>query len=303
MVHPRPGGVTRPLSRRSFLAASGALALTACGGSAPLVSVESTDPAFLQAAFPAGSRQPTILSTGTPQRGVFGLTRGTGFLMADLVPDALDLTLTSPDGETSEVRLPRHADQIPRHYYPLVFEPEQTGAWELAGEFEGEALSVSFMVAEPADVGLVKIGEQMRPVDTPTTADARGVDPICTRAPEACPFHSITLSEALTAGGPVALMISTPGFCQTGICGPTLELLIAEAESHPDITIVHAEVYTDPQELANAAPADLLAPVVETYAMAFEPSLLVADATGAITARLDVTMDATEIRAALATVA
>ena len=247
MVHPRPGHTPGLLTRRTFLAGSGALALAACGGSAPLESVESTEPAFLQAAFPAGSRQPTILSTGSPQRGVFGLTRGTGFLMADDVPATLDLTLVSPSGASTDVALPRHADQIPRHYYPLIWEPDETGAWELTGEFEDEALSVSFMVAEPADVELIKIGEQMRAVDTPTFDDARGVDPICTRGPEACPFHEVTLADALAAGGPVALMISTPGFCQTGICGPTLELLIAEADANPAMTFVHAEVYTDPQ--------------------------------------------------------
>lgn len=292
------------LSRRGFLAGSLGLTLSACAGSSPEVAsvpLESTEPAFLQAAFPAGNRQPTILSTGSPQRAIFGLTRGTGFLQAADVPTTLDLTLTAPSGATSTVGLPRHDEQIPRHYYPLEFEPSEIGAYTLTGSFEDEDLSVSFTVADPSDVGLVKVGEPMRPVDTPTVADARGVDPICTRAPEVCPFHEQTLTEALAGGSPVALMISTPGFCQTGICGPTLEIMIGEAANFGDIAFVHAEVYTDPQKLGELPPSELIAPVVDTYAMSFEPAMIVANAEGIVTARIDVTMDALDIRTALAT--
>ena len=68
--------------------------------------------------------------------------------------------------------------------------------------------------------------------DTPTFDDARGVDPICTRSPEPCPFHDRTLTDVVESGEPVALLISTPGFCQTAICGPVLELLM-EARGKP----------------------------------------------------------------------
>ena len=46
--------------------------------------------------------------------------------------------------------------------------------------------------------------------------DPRGVDPICTREPEVCPFHDITLTEALAAGKPVVYYVGTPAFCSTG---------------------------------------------------------------------------------------
>lgn len=297
----------QPISRRSFLAAGSALALAACGGGSSTSTstetavdlFESTDPAYLQAAFPAGNRQPTILSTGTTQRAIFGLTRGTGYLQADDVPATLDLVLTDPNGATVDVVLPRHAEQIPRHYYPLVFAPEIAGGWRVSGTFEGEDLLVDFTVAEPSEVDLIKLGEPMRSVATPTMTDARGVDPVCTRAPDPCPFHERSLDE-LVGVAPVALMVSTPAFCQTGICGPTLELLIASAEEFSDVEIIHAEVYTDPTKLGELPPPELLSETVQTYAMPFEPALIVANAAGIVTARLDVTMDAAEIRSALA---
>lgn len=299
-------------SRRRFLTGSivvgtSGLVLAACGGSSSddttsdVLDAESTEPAFLQAAFPAGNRQPTILAVGSAQRAIFGLTRGTGFLQASDVPAELPMTLTAPSGATTDIVLPRRNEQIPRHYYPLVFAPTEVGSYSLTGEFEGEALNVGFKVADPSEIELVQLGEQMRALDTPTFADARGVDPICTRAPDPCPFHEVTLTEALASGSPVALMISTPGFCQTGICGPTLEIMMAEASAFADITFVHAEVYTDPQQLDQLPPSELIAPIVSAYAMSFEPALIVANAAGAVTARVDVTMDALDIREALST--
>lgn len=304
---PNPRSPFAP-TRRLFLAGAGAVVLSACSGgpgstaSEPgIASVESTDPVYMTAAFPAGGSQPTILSTGTLQRAVFGLTRGTGYLNGDQVPVELEMMLTSPSGTQIEVELPRRSEQIPRHFYALSWIPDETGTWTIAGEHEGEQLSVDFKVADPSTIGLVQIGEKMRPVDTPTVADARGVDPICTRSPEPCPYHQLTLAEAIDASGPTALMISTPGFCQTGICGPTLEIMIGElaGSGFGEYNVVHAEVYTDPQRLSEAPPSDLIAPTVSAYGMTFEPSLIVADDDGVVAARLDVTMDAAEIRSAL----
>ena len=52
------------------------------------------------------------------------------------------------------------------------------------------------------------------------------MDPICTLEPEHCPFHDVTLTEALAAGKPVAYYVGTPAFCDTGSCAPGLESII-----------------------------------------------------------------------------
>ncbi len=61
---------------------------------------------------------------------------------------------------------------------------------------------------------------------------------------------------------------------------------------------VHAEVYVAPLENDFST-----TPVVAALGLSFEPSLVVADATGRITAVLHFTMDATEVAAALSSVA
>lgn len=298
-----------PLSRRTFvggIVGSAALTVAACGGSTTGTEDESsvdqattTDPPLLLSTFPDGIRQPTMLAAVGTQRAIFGISRGSGFVDADDAPAEIAARLTHPDGTTTDVMLPRHSREVPRHYYPLVFEPTGVGSYLVDATIEGSDLQVEFLVAEPADVPLLQIGDQLPSLDTPTVADARGVTPICTRAPE-CDLHDITVADAIAAGQPVALMVSTPAFCQTGICGPTLEIMLGQLADAPDIAAVHAEVYTDPTKLGSSAPADLLAPTVNALGMTFEPSLIVANAAGIVTARLDIALDADDIAEALA---
>lgn len=159
----------------------------------------------------------------------------------------------------------------------------------LGGDVDGAALQV----LEPENVVVGKPGEELRPFDTPTVADGRGVDPLCTLLPEPCPFHEVTLTEALEAGKPVAFLVGTPAHCQTGTCSPALEGLVSLADEYADrITMVHAEIFTDDT-------ATTTTPLVQFYAMDFEPTLFVTDASGVIVERLDAVFNTDEIRTAL----
>ncbi|MGH2683889.1 MAG: hypothetical protein ACRDJP_00290, partial [Actinomycetota bacterium] len=122
----------------------------------------------------------------------------------------------------------------------------------------------------------------------------RGVTPICTQEP-ICPLHDVTLSAALSEGRPVALLIATPAFCQTAVCGPVLDVLLSHRERVADqVRLVHAEVYVNPEESLNETTE-----AVKAYRLPFEPVFFVADATGTITARLDYIFDEVEVGEAL----
>ena len=100
----------------------------------------------------------------------------------------------------------------------------------------------------------------------------------------------------LADGRPVAVLVSTPAFCQTAICGPVLDVLLdRRAEAPEDLVFVHVEVYTDET-------AERVAPAVQALSLSYEPVLFVAGTDGRITARLDNIFDAVEMRDALASV-
>jgi hypothetical protein len=129
---------------------------------------------------------------------------------------------------------------------------------------------------------------------TPTVTDAHGVDPICTNDP-VCDLHDATLADALEEGRPLALLVSTPAFCQFAVCGPVLDVLLGVAGDHPDVRLLHAEVYAHPEE-----ELDTKAPIVDALGLTFEPCLLLVDATGTVKERLDTIFDTTEVDEALA---
>ena len=154
----------------------------------------------------------------------------------------------------------------------------------------GPAEGAAFQIQDPADLIVNRAGQRLDAFDTPTVDDSRGVDVVCTRQPEPCPFHDLTLTEALATGKPVVYMVGTPAHCQTGVCGPVLEQMIELAADLGDSTVfVHADVYAD---VAATTPA----PAVTAAKLTFEPTVFVTEASGLIVDRLDAVWDSSEIR-------
>lgn len=265
------------IDRRSFIAGSAALVtLGACGSTEP----QGLEPSRLGVRFPDGFQAPSVaVANSGPQRFPFVIIADDGLPMIANSPESIVIDVLR-DGEvlTTETVMARGVDQF-TPYYPLVFTPTEVGSYVARADFSD--LDVEFAVVDRSDTRLVQVGELLPPFETPTFDDARGVDPICTRT-EPCPFHSLTLAEALANGKPTALLVSTPGFCQTDVCGPSVEFLIEAAGGRDDINVIHAEVYESYQADLDTGGLPTIAPLLEVLGLDFEPSLFVADATGTI---------------------
>jgi hypothetical protein len=281
------------VSRRTFLAASaGALVAAACGGSGSGSgsgdkSAKASGATALVARFQDGTFVPGA------QRVAFSLGNKDG-LVSDNLPARLDAEVLDGNGKVvvPAVSADRHETGLPLPYWPFALSLTAPGVYTLR---TSDDLEGSFSVVDPAQEQIPKPGEKLPPFDTPTTTDSRGVNPICSRQP-VCPLHDITLTQALQTGKPVAYFIGTPAFCQTGVCGPILDFVVAQHQRLGDkVAMVHADVYTDVN-------ATTTTPAVNAYNMTFEPCLWVADASGAIVERLDFVFDEGELATALAKV-
>ena len=232
--------------------------------------------------FPQDVQEPGL------QRLPISLASADGRLVSD-GPESLSATVADVDGtplgiEISAVR--RDLESGP--YYSFRVPIEIPGIYYLVVE-GGPQDGAAFQVMEPGSVVVPGPGDPMPPFDTPTVDDPRGVDPLCTRQPEPCPFHELTLTDALLAGKPVAYLIGTPAFCQTGTCAPALDSMIDVQDRFGDaFTWVHAEVYTDDT-------ATTPAPAVDAASLTFEPALFVIGADGNVIERLDAVWDETEL--------
>lgn len=287
---------TPVVSRRVLLVGTaGAVIVAACGSDAPSSSPASTAAATAGAADSMALvrffAEPSV-TVGTGRRLVFGLADADGTLRPE-GPSQVSASLLDPTGaEISTTTGVRRDVNLPRAYYEFRVDVPQEGAHTLRVSDGAATAEASFTVVSQGSLPFPGPGDPLPPFDTPTVGAPGGVDPVCTREP-ACPFHDITLSEALAAGKPVVYLVGTPAFCQTGICGPVLDVMIGVVDDYPDLQFIHAEVYTD-NTATQAAPA------VAAAGLSFEPVIFLTDASGTVVERLDVIVDESELREQLA---
>lgn len=281
--------------RRLLVVGAGGLVAVACGGGGGAQQAATTTTTAgtgggLTLARVFSPRQPAGVEVRLP----LALADAEGALVDD-VPEEMSVRIgpatTGELGDPIVVR--RHGEGIPQPYFPLVTTFPEPGEWGIAAEVAGGTAGTLVSALAPSELPAVPVvGEQLISVPTPTVDDPRGVDPLCTAVPP-CPLHTTSLDTAIGGDRAIALLIATPAFCQTAVCGPVLDLLVARQADFADtVTMVHAEVYTDDS-------ASQTTDTVMAYGLTWEPSLFLARPDGTITSRLDYTYDSTELDRAL----
>ena len=292
-LHPQPGDVAGPPSfgRRQLLGGAVAAAalglLAACGGGDGDGDGDGDGEIVADGRYLAVQRFPSTVAVPGEVRLPFSIQSDARFVNDG--PDVLAAQVVDVDGApVGEPISAVRRDVTPAAYY--VWRPtiDAPGIYSLVidgGPPEGAA----FQVFEPEQVSVPLPGEELSDFDTPTPADPNGVDPICTRDP-ICPFHELTLTEALASDRRVAYLIGTPAFCQTGTCTPALEAMIDLADEFADdFVFVHAEVFTD-------LTAQELTPAIDASGVTYEPVLFITDTDRTIVERIDTIWDESELR-------
>lgn len=145
---------------------------------------------------------------------------------------------------------------------------------------DGRAGAASMQVATPENSQIPAPGQDAVSVPTPTHANPMGVAALCTREP-ACGMHNVSLESALTQSLPVVLQFATPAYCQTAVCGPSVDVLekVRTSRDWGEVVFVHVEVFSDAGQT--------LTQPVQAWGLQSEPWLYVIDAEGKIVDRAD----------------
>lgn len=283
------------LNRREFLlAGAGVVLLAACGksGDDEPGAVKVTEPDEEPGAQAGAGVVNLVVASyvhvaGAEQRLALAFLNeeGTGPVMPE---GPVDVTI---DGTPVEPEL--HADGSLELPYLLVRHRfEKPGFSTVNTTYKGIKSKAAIEVLEPGAAKAPLVGQPLPIVATPTTTDARGVDPICTHDP-VCPLHEVSVDAALAEKRPLAVLIATPARCQSRLCGPVLDNLLVHHEAFSDrVRFVHVEVYA-------SRTGDALAPAMKTLNLTQEPFLFLAGADGVIRERIDNAYDRTEAKQAL----
>ena len=94
-------------------------------------------------------------------------------------------------------------------------------------------------------------------------------------------MHEVSLAQMLAEGRPVVLEFATPAYCQTAVCGPSVEVLddVRTDRDWGDVVFIHVEIYRDAGQT--------IAEPVEQWGLPSEPWLFAIGADGTIEDRMD----------------
>lgn len=293
------------IDRRGFLALGlGALAWACSRGvdsddTADQLGPEAPDPS--QAISVVATS--LIVARGDSRQG-FAVFRG----QRPFVPDGVKAKIVTPDDEKIDVSTDRH--RISRgiggrseptdvtDIFVVRHEFDEPGIWGVEVSFDGGRGEASFQVLEDSENPSPRVGQEATAVESPTTEDARGVSPICTRDP-ACSMHEMTVEEAVTSGKPSVLVFATPQFCTSRTCGPVVDVVEEQAERFgDDVAFVHIEIWRNDEEAVNKPPEGW-APAFAAWKFQTEPWVIFVDADGTIKDRWLGTFGSGELREAV----
>jgi hypothetical protein len=269
--------VTSRIDRRAFLALGVGAAAWACGRdrSAPATPT----PGALS------------LTTTAPPEGALGVgDRRIGFALFEgqepVAPSGVRARLLLQGGDPVPVS-PKIVEvgfgeggssrSTVEKIFVVQHELTTPGFWSLEVEVDGRRANTAFAVLE--DPAAPSIGETAPSVPSPTTADAMGVDPICTRTP-VCSMHEVTIEQAIADPKPSVLIFATPKFCESRTCGPVVDVVEqAKADTGDAATFVHIEVWKSPQAVKQP---DGTVDAFAAYNLGTEPVLYFLDPQGVV---------------------
>jgi hypothetical protein len=181
-------------------------------------------------------------------------------------------------------------------FYTASVDVPESGRWTFAAvaDMGGRRLvgAAPVQVVDGASVAAA-VGTKALSVATPVATTEEEARAICTREPPD-PMHYISLDEALANGKPTVVNFGTPALCESMMCGPVVDEVLAvfTEVGKERANFIHVELYPE-HDLSKPAPS-----FVE-YGFESEPWVLVIDRDGIIRARFEGPVVASQIEEAL----
>ncbi|HYG97280.1 MAG TPA: hypothetical protein VD741_09270 [Solirubrobacterales bacterium] len=136
------------------------------------------------------------------------------------------------------------------------------------------------------------VGDMAPRIHTPTADEVSDISEIETRIPPDS-MHDTDFADVL-GKEPILIVFATPQFCQTRVCGPTVDI-VEEVKSRigDRAAFIHMEVFNDND------PAKGIRPQLRAFNLVTEPWAFIIDRNGRISARFEGAFGADELTKAM----
>jgi hypothetical protein len=170
----------------------------------------------------------------------------------------------------------------------------------------GQPVSIRLTFDVQPSSPVVKVGDRAPASKTPTLADVGG-DPthISTDASPDPALYQTSVDQALAAHKPFVVIFSTPKFCKTAQCGPTLDRIKPFPAKYPGVAFINVEPYrlklvSGTLEAELDATGNLVPTAVsDEWHLFNEPAVFVVDREGIVRSEFDLIFSDAELTAAL----
>ncbi len=268
-------------------------ALSACGPEAPPPTTEAAPIVPVLAA--------SELTVGLNRLPIGLLQSGSPLNDPDLAIGVRVFSVNAKDTPIAETTAVYRGQGLPVGLYIAYARIDQPGGYEaeISIPLDGAEPQVSRLRLDVvAESRVPAIGTQVIASDTLTVADVPDLSQLTSDPRPDADLYQLSIADAVAAGKPFLVTFSTPGYCQTAVCAPNLEVVkqlkIANAAA---INFIHVEVY--PYPFGESFQARRLVPVMQEWNLRTEPWTYLVDSNGTIQARYEGGLTFAELEPAL----
>lgn len=159
------------------------------------------------------------------------------------------------------------------------------GKWglEVQAQRPGQPVDVKRIAVDVVAKGRAPmVGSAAPRSKTATAGTIQDISTITSAAEPDLRLYQLSVDQAVTSGKPSLVLFATPGFCETAVCGPDVEVVRRLLDTFGDkLNAVHVEIYQYPFEKFQFVPA------MQEWGLQSEPWLFLVDKEGRIANRYE----------------
>ena len=258
-----------------------AVVAAACGGTSDNLAIVGSSPSTIG----LGEQRLVMIEVGEEDRVVGG------------PGDGATAIFEGPDGASQTVALD-WVWSIPevRGFYIARPTFDQPGPWTVAISSPERGTTQNFPFTVNEDVPIPEVGEPA-PASETRTIPEWDLEEITTDPDPRPALYELSVADAVGNGTPALIAFATPAFCQTAVCGPTLDVVKEVADARSGFDTVHVEIFENVDSDGQGRLVEV--PAVTQWGLPSEPWIYVVDAEGIVTARFEGAVSADELIEAL----